>query len=182
MKSLRQLGNQPVSLPLLADDVLETHAARILLLLKICGTKGEIDGLTKLAKLDFFVRYPQFFAKVAKHLNKPLAVPSETTESVMVRHHYGPWDKRYYQVLPYLEARGLIQVRQQGNAYVFCLRDDGKRAAEELQKKSEFRTMTDQMKLVKGLVGRKSGTALKELVYEVFDAEVAQKQLGEVIQ
>jgi len=61
MKSLSRLGTQPASLPLVTDDILEFHAARLLLLVKICGTAGRIDGLIKMAKLDFFRRYPHFF-------------------------------------------------------------------------------------------------------------------------
>ena len=56
MKSLRNFASQAAGLPLLADDVLEFHAARLLLLFRVCGTKDRIDGLTKMAKLDFFVR------------------------------------------------------------------------------------------------------------------------------
>jgi hypothetical protein len=62
MKSIKHLAAHPVSLPLAADDILEFHAARLLLLLEVCGTAGRIDGLTKMAKLDFFNRYPDFFA------------------------------------------------------------------------------------------------------------------------
>ena len=61
MKSLSRLGTRPASLPLAADDILEFHAARLLLLIHVCGTAGRIDGLTKMAKLDFFTRYPDFF-------------------------------------------------------------------------------------------------------------------------
>ena len=61
MRSLSRVGLQPVSLPLAADDIVEFHAARLLLLMEICGVKGRIDGLTKMAKLDFFSRYPDFF-------------------------------------------------------------------------------------------------------------------------
>ena len=65
MKSINHIGFAPVSLPLSADNIVEFHAARILLLISVCGTGNRIDGLTKMAKLDFFVRYPDFFA-VAK--------------------------------------------------------------------------------------------------------------------
>ena len=59
MKSLNRIGTFPVSLPLAADDILEFHAARLLLLLSICGVSGRIDGLTKMAKLDFLCTLPR---------------------------------------------------------------------------------------------------------------------------
>jgi len=64
-KGSRSNISQPISLPLAADDILEFHAARLLLLLEICGTAGRIDGLTKMAKLDFFKRYLDFLAALA---------------------------------------------------------------------------------------------------------------------
>src|ERR1035441_3744832 len=66
MRSLNHLGSSPMSLPLSADDIVEFHAARLLLLVDICGTGGRIDGLTKMAKMDFFARYPQFFEVARK--------------------------------------------------------------------------------------------------------------------
>jgi hypothetical protein len=64
MKSFNTLGASPAGLPVAADDLLEFHAARLLLLFKFCGKTNRnsglprIDGLTKMAKLDFFVRHP----------------------------------------------------------------------------------------------------------------------------
>src|SRR6188768_3489489 len=101
MKALRRLGQTPAGARLLADEVLEFHAARLILLLRLCGTANRIDGLTKLAKLDFFVRYPKFFERA---VGGRAAMAS--TESSMVRFHYGPWDRRYYHVLSFLEGGG----------------------------------------------------------------------------
>jgi hypothetical protein len=108
MKSVKSLGNSPAGLPISADDLLEFHAGRLLLLFKFCGTAGRIDGLTKMAKLDFFVRYPQFFEKACKVLGSQTEPSTRTVESSMIRFHYGPWDDRYYHVLGYLEAKGLL--------------------------------------------------------------------------
>src|SRR5262245_4758061 len=111
MRSLSRVGLRSVSLPLAADDIVEFHAARLLLLMGICGWNGRIDGLTKLAKLDFFARYPDFFdaarlAMADQDGNRSdQAGASDAVESAMVRHHYGPWDKRYYQVLAHLEGK-----------------------------------------------------------------------------
>jgi len=99
MKSVRTIGFMPISVPLSADDITELHAARLLLLFHHCRSGEKIEGLTKMAKLDFFVRYPNFFERVAKYFDKEASAMSDQTESLMVRHHYGPWDKRYYQVL-----------------------------------------------------------------------------------
>ena len=78
MKSLNRLGARSVSLPLSADDIVEFHAARLLLLLSVCGVAGRIDGLTKMAKLDFFARYPDFFLKLRV---LPVRPPAPTRDS-----------------------------------------------------------------------------------------------------
>jgi hypothetical protein len=181
MKSVRTLGLTPRSLPLSADDITELHAARLLLLFHYCGSGEKIEGLTKLAKLDFFVRYPSFFERVASYLGKVISVASDQDESPMVRHHYGPWDKRYYQVLAFLESRGLITVQKQGSTYDFTLTELGQKKAKVLSKSDPFAHLIEQMKAVKKLLGRKNGTQLKNLVYEIFDKEVKQRRLGELI-
>lgn len=185
MKSLSRLGTRPASLPLAADDILEFHAARLLLLMHVCGTAGRIDGLTKMAKLDFFTRYPDFF-DAAWAATKPDAQSapvdhSDAVESTMVRHHYGPWDKRYYQVLAHLEARRLINVSKVRNSYQIALSAEGAEKAKALAKRPSFATLIERQKAVKKAFGGKSGTVLKTLIYQLFDEEVSKRPLGQVI-
>jgi len=185
VKSLRNLRDQPAAIPLLADDVLEFHAARLLLLMMVCGTKTRgtslhrIDGLTKLAKLDFFVRYPKFFAKVLTPASQ--AQSARGVESSMVRHHYGPWDRRYYHVLAFLESRGLLTVTKEGNTTVLALTALGEKNATAMAAKSSFGELVDQMKCVKKALGNRTGSQLKDLVYKTFAKEVTERSMGEVI-
>jgi len=186
MRSLRHLARFPSAIPVTADEILEFHAARLLLLIRLCGAKPQggglprIDGLTKMAKLDFFVRYPQFFDQIAARPRKEQST-LPNVESSMVRHHYGPWDKRYYHVLAYLESKRLISVERSGSSFVFSLTAQGQEAAEALSKKGAFDGLVRQMKAVKKVFGSKTGSKLKKLIYEAFQEEVAEKELGEVI-
>lgn len=181
MKSVRTLGRISPSLPLPADDILELHAARLLLLLHHCGSNEKIEGLTKLAKLDFFVRYPNFFERVARYLGKDVPCINDQTESPMIRYHYGPWDNRYYQVLAFLESRGLISVKKNISRYNFTLSAVGEEKAKMLSNSKPFNSLVAQMKEVRKLLGRKNGNQLKNIVYEMFDEEVKQRRLGELI-
>jgi hypothetical protein len=189
MKSLNRLGSRPVSLPLSADDVVEFHAARLLLLLNLCGTSGRIDGLTKLAKLDFFARYPEFFAAAkaatANETEKTQALKAaragDAVESAMVRHHYGPWDKRYYHVLAHLEAKQLIEVSKEGRAYRIILTNPGRERAKALAERPSFQPLATRMRELKKVFGARTGTSLKNLVYQLFDEEVGRRPLGQVI-
>ncbi len=182
MKFVHELSKLPAGTSLLADDIIEFHAARLLLLLELCGTGGRIDGLTKLAKLDFFVRYPQFFDKACEVFGEQLQSASNSIESSMVRYHYGPWDHRYYEVLAYLRSRGLIQITKEGNSYKFKLTAVGKQRAKLLVSEPNYNQLCEQMRRVKDIFGRKAGSTLKNLIYQIFQQEVAQKSLGEVIE
>lgn len=188
MRSLDRIGAWPAALPLPADELVEFHAARILLLLAQCGTAGRrINSLTKFAKLDFFARYPSFFqvARQASGLEGAKgpaeADTDETIESAMVRHHYGPWDKRYYQILGHLEARRLIQVSKLGNSYQLALTDLGASKAAAIAALSSYQPLVMRMREIKKVFGRQSGTFLKDLIYRVFDEEVARRRMGETI-
>ena len=188
MTATTSLDHYPAGIPLTADQITEFHAARLLLLLYLCGTKDrgsgryKIDGLKKLAKLDFFVRYPDFFRRATEHLEKQAEpTPVYAVESAMVRHHYGPWDARYYQLLPYLEGRELIEV-ERDNKFVFSLTDVGLTIAKRLAGDTAYHELGTHMKTVKKLLGSKSGEVLMKLVYELFDEEVAKLPLGQVIQ
>lgn len=182
MKSIREVAASPAAVRLLADEILEFHAARLLLLFLVCGTAGRIEGLTKMAKLDFFVRYPDFFRHVCKKLGINDDEPKQTFESAMIRHHYGPWDPRYYQILAYLEGRELIAAKQNGNAFTFELTPSGKATAKVLKKNPAFDALCEQMQKVKKALGARTGSSLKTLIYETFQHEVALRPKGKTIQ
>lgn len=187
MRSIKRIGSKSASLPLLADDVVEFHSARLLLLMNVCGVAGRIDGLTKMAKLDFFARYPDFFEVAAAKL--PAAIFEEiqdedaksAIESAMVRHHYGPWDKRYYHVLAHLEAKGLVTVTKENKTYRLALTDLGKQSATALAAAPSFSDLVLRMGKIKKVFGGKSGSFLKNHIYKVFDQEVGRRPMGQVI-
>jgi DNA-binding PadR family transcriptional regulator len=188
MRSLNRLGSRPMSLPLSADDIVEFHAARLLLLISICGVNGRIDGLTKMAKMDFFARYPDFFEVARKAATMSVQEvgedkdPSPAVESAMIRHHYGPWDKRYYQVLAVLEAKRLVSITKEGRSFRIALTDLGKDRAEALLARPSFQDLTTRMRDIKRTFGDKSGNAIKKLIYELFDTEIRQRPIGEMIE
>ncbi len=181
MKSLTNISHQPNSTPVLADELVEFHAARLLLLFQICGIKGQIDGLTKMAKLDFFVRYPQFSQKASRALGKNFEPTSDSVESAMIRYHYGPWDHRYYHTLAYLRSRGLLVVRKKGKAYEMTLTTLGMKVAAQFEELDEYGSLVEQMRNVGRIFGKMSGSQLKNLVYKVFDEQVAKLKMDEVI-
>ena len=85
----------------------DVHLARILVLLKAFARTNlpAIEGITKLAKLDFLLRYPSCLEKalLARGLSaKNIPVDDFdrlTIEARMIRYRYGPWDHRYRRFL-----------------------------------------------------------------------------------
>ena len=98
-----------------------------------------------------------------------------------MRHHYGPWDKRYYHVLAHLEAKRLITVTKEGRAYRLALTDLGRDRAKSLAGRPSFTPIVQRMREVKRTFGTKSGTFLKNLIYRLFDEAVGRRPLGEEI-
>ena len=109
------------------------------MLLLAANDKGSksIEGITKLAKLDFLLRYPNCLerALVAANRNSELANVKEyersTLESKMIRFKYGPWDSRYRRWLNLLASRGLATVELQKKTIVIELTDKGQKIAEQ---------------------------------------------------
>ena len=99
----------------------------------------------------------------------------------MVRHHYGPWDKRYYHVLAYLEARQLITVTKERKSYRIALANLGRERAKTLAIRPSFAPLVGRMREVKKTFGSKSGMSLKILIYRIFDTEVGQRPMGKEI-
>lgn len=182
MKSIQVIASREKALPIAADEITELHAARLLLLLNLCGSKGKISGLTKLAKLDFFSRYPDFFERATAELGNRAAPVTDSKESPMIRHNYGPWDHRYYQLLPYLEARELISVTQQGNTYIFALTPKGKGVSEALSEELPYRKLCKHMLNVKDVFGSLTGSKLKQLIYKLFPEEIEKLPMGKMIE
>ena len=178
MRSMATIGAVPAGRPLPADSILEMHAARLLLLLRLAGRKNKVDGLTKLAKLDFFVRYPQFFERVS---SIDSSGELRSGDAGMVRHHYGPWDPRYYDVLSYLESRGLLRVTRKQGAFSFLLTDIGVEVADTLSSSEVFMPQAEQIRAVGKAFGTKSGSWLKNHIYSEFAAEIEDLPLGSEI-
>jgi hypothetical protein len=174
--------------PLDVDDVPEFHAARLMLLLGICGEGRThlLRGRTKLAKLDFFVRYPTFLESALRTLrgrgrtHVRYAAGDEDVEAAMVRYHYGPWDQRYYDLLAMLTARGLLRIGG-GPVETYSLTDPGAAIAAGLAADPAFAPIVRRCEAARDGLAWMTGTQLKEFVYSSFADEVANREHGQLI-
>lgn len=170
----------------------QLHEARLLLLLRYVTKDGEVnvEGITKLAKIDFLLRYPLYFQRLVDRLNlerkRKIAVPinefeTDTVESKMIRFRYGPWDPRYRRWIGILVAKDLADTYLQGKTVHVKLTQKGTEIARNLAEVDEFRDLAERMKLVAKTVGSRSGNWLKEHIYEVVP-ELTGMNWGEEIE
>jgi hypothetical protein len=161
-----------------SDDL---HEARLLLLLGAATdyhTTKPVDGIMKLAKMDFLLRYPNVLARVLEclseskpRLRKAAAHLTEdqkdTIEGRMIRFRYGPWDKRYRKWLSILAAKGLIIVSKHNRTIKVFLTDKGAKAASRMATLEDFVDVATRAETVKKAVGAMPATKLKEFIYSV---------------
>jgi hypothetical protein len=158
----------------------DLHAARLLILISAFSStkQGTVEGLTKLAKLDFLLRYPVMLerALVAKNRSTRDVHLEDyerlSVESQMVRYRYGPWDHRYREFLNILIGKGLVIVRVEGRRTVLSLTDNGKALATELSDNQEFQDYARRSALLKRHFDF-MGTSLMKFIYDTFPEVVS---------
>jgi len=161
------------------------HLGRLLILLDTFSGEnknGEIEGLTKLAKLDFLLRYPVYLERALNTVNKEMkkAPPKDferkSVETSMVRFKYGPWDFRYRRFINVLIAKRLIYVRQEGRSYFLGITENGSNAVKQLEFTETFLDFFDRARMIKTNFNF-SGTNLMRFIYKTFP-EIGSLQYG----
>lgn len=173
------------------DENLAYHAGRILLLIRRCGSPKKpvpaIKGRTRLAKLDFFLRYPKYLERAGQVLGQSLSLDdlgladtgeSATIESRMIRYRFGPWDEVYYPTLAYLIGKGLVRVDASTRTESFTLTNAGMAVADDLVADSSFSDLRGRADTIYRLFHKYTGTKLKEFIYVHFP-EVVEQEMKE---
>jgi hypothetical protein len=156
-----------------ARTTIDYHSARLLLLLdKFTNPRKRLVGLTKLAKLDFLLRYPIMFEQLLHRDglqwppgSEPTAVELSNVESRMIRYKYGPWDDAYYPVIGSLLSRNLITTRRGSRgAMTFNLTVEGRRLADQLKADPRWRLQAARSSLLSEYYDL-TGNQLKDRIY-----------------
>lgn len=169
------------------DQDEDVHLARILLLLLAFYNDSQpaIVGITKLAKLDFLLRYPSYLERALRARGVPQnRMPIEsyerlTVEARMVRYRFGPWDHRYRRFLNILAARGLVSLRTDGRTVLIDLTDRGTQFAKVFSEREEFSKVFVRAQLLKKHLDLKA-RRLMEFIYEEFP-EIASLEFDDGI-
>ena len=162
---------------------IESEARLLLLIDSFSSGKGTLQGRTKLAKLDFLLRYPSFLRRALRIRNIDADLPEpnaseNTIEQRMVRFRYGPWDPAYYALLGSLLGRGLIEAIPQTRFIGFRTTEAGQTLAKQLAATEAWADVAERTRLLKRAFPSQGGTFLKDFVYEHFP-EVTQANWGE---
>jgi hypothetical protein len=148
--------------------------ARLLLLIDaFTGSTANLEGRTKLAKLDFLLRYPRFLRRAVEIRAPQAALPDPepnegNIEQRMVRYRYGPWDPAYFALLGSLIGRGLITPVSHRSGVGYRTTEEGGRAARDLAATDAWADIADRTRLLKRHFGSVSGTFLMKFIYEHF--------------
>jgi hypothetical protein len=164
--------------------------ARLLLLISAFSTEdSSLEGRTKLAKLDFLLRYPPFFARaLAKRSGLTqrarLAIinaeaEGQTIESRMVRYRYGPWDPAYFALLGRLVGKRLVIPVSERNGVGYRATLQGWQLARSLADTEAWRVTAERAEILK-MYFDITGNGLKNFIYEHFP-EVAGASWGETL-
>ena len=177
-----------------SENLDDFHLGRLLVLLGSADARKSkdatkvkaVEGITKLAKLDFLLRYPtcleRALAKLGRDASEAKVLPRERTsiEAKMVRFRYGPWDGRYRRWLGLLTARGLVTLGVQGNRVQIGLTEAGRALAAQFRDDPLFADLSRRADVVLKTVGTMSATRLKDFVYEAVNGGVKMRHLGGV--
>jgi hypothetical protein len=167
----------------------ELHLGRLLILLSALGGKSRksVDGIMKLAKLDFLLRYPncleRALAAMGREPTSALVQEHERTsiESKMIRFRYGPWDGRYRRWISMLFARGLVTTSVEKRTVQISLTVRGAQIADLLSAQPSFLVQERRAHLLRDAFGGLSGTKLKDFIYKTFP-EIIDMKWGKEIE
>lgn len=156
----------------MTSDPMDYHVARLLLLVDAFSADGgRLEGLTKLAKLDFLLRYPVFLERLLDRRGKawpqgtaPTSAERLAVESRMIRYKYGPWDNRYYTLIGALVGRGLVEISRVEGHLAFSTTATGRTAAHGLAGTDAWNTIYNRSALLKRWFDV-PGNRLKNLIY-----------------
>jgi hypothetical protein len=165
----------------------ELHEARLLVLLSAFCVEnaGSLEGLTKLAKLDFLLRYPVWLERALAAKGKSVTGVGTTdaerssVESQMVRYRFGPWDHRYRKWLNDLAAKGLVVVGTRGKAVIIDITESGRDVAEKLASTREFELTAQRSRVLRSHFDIR-GTNLMRFIYDTFP-EITTLRMNEQI-
>ena len=136
--------------------------ARLLILIDaFTGRRKSLEGRTKLAKLDFFLRYPTYLARILQIRSQKLTkihtditinlspADSLNVENKMIRYRYSPWDPSYYAILGRLIGKGLVEPTPIPNGIGYRTTNEGKKLAKDIASANSLMEIANRARLLR---------------------------------
>ena len=156
--------------------------ARLLLLIAAFSRRTKVlEGRTKLAKLDFLLRYPIYLDRSLQirrpKLTPPFRPSGPDVESRMVRYRYGPWDPAYFALLGRLIGKGLVEPASFPRGIGYRVTETGQMIATNLQSELAWIDVAQRVTILRQHFDL-TGATLKKFIYENFP-EVTRASWGQ---
>lgn len=157
--------------------------ARILLLIDAFSSgNGLLEGRTKLAKLDFFLRYPTYLRRAMSIRGNLDVLPDdliegESIDAQMVRYRYGPWDPSYFAILGRLIGKGLVEPIPMRHGIGYRVTERGRGVSTGLRGEPAWSDVARRVTILKKRMNL-SGSTLKKFIYDNFP-EIVQARWGD---
>ncbi len=184
------MDKTPIEYILSLENNDEYHMARLLILLEVLSGRNhskKVAGITKLAKLDYLLRYPVALERSLRYVDKNVDIieikdyERYSIESRMIRFKYGPWDIKFRRLIVLLQSKGLVNLHISGKNVEILITDKGIILAQKIAKKPEFRDYYRRSKIIKTNFDEYSASRLTELFFDVFP-ELSNMRMGEIIE
>lgn len=152
--------------------LLDTFAGR--------GKNGKVQGITKLAILDFLLKYPAALDKVLekqeregnKAINKKRVILQSyeinSIDARMMKFNFAPWDLKYRRIVSILKAKDLIQIDIEGKKVVLGISNKGIDISRKLSDFNNYEYMAVRSKIIKTVFGNWSQRKLIDMMYLTF--------------
>lgn len=135
------------------------------------GQARHLEGRTKMAKLDFLLRYPMYLTRALEESDLDVQIdvtdPISPIEARMIRYRYGPWDPAYFAVLGSLIGRGLIESNPLKQGFGYRTTASGEQLSRQLEDDESFQDITQRVAVLRNHFDW-SGNKLKNYIYELF--------------
>jgi hypothetical protein len=170
------------------EEPVDLHLARLVILLNAFADDSHdspIEGLTKLAKLDFLLRYPVMLERALeakKQSTRGIGLEEherQSVESKMVRYRFGPWDHRYREFLNLLVAKGLATVSVEGRKVNIAPTPSGREVANRLAEQVLFTAYTERAQILKRHFDM-TATNLMRFIYDTFPEVVSLRSNAQI--
>ncbi|MDQ0090114.1 putative type IV restriction endonuclease [Paenibacillus anaericanus] len=160
---------------IILDERDELHIIRILVLIyTLIGAKKDkvTIELTKLAKMDFLLRYPSALDSALLNLYKQKDVSiteaeKNNIETNILSFRFSPWSSDFRRLMVLLNAKSLIKWEQRGKYLDIYHTPKGIELFKEVLKFKEFESMIKQSQAIKTNISNLSGLKLDSLLSKV---------------